>query len=159
MPELPEENQGPTDAEIRRSLNLTDDVYESGLFAQNPSSESGNSTSTEFKGSLLEGLRRPSERYQDKVATAPTNSSPATARTETPTTARVQTPTTPAEVDPTKINRLAESPLARQIREGKTLQQLVNEPQPPEPVAALVTPQNQQLTRTMSNREKILPLL
>ncbi|MDY6806373.1 MAG: energy transducer TonB [Cyanobacteriota bacterium] len=142
LPSLPEENQGPTEAEIRRSLNLTDEVFESGLFARNPGSEPGNSnsTSTEFKGSLLDGLRRPQERYQDKIATGPSNSSPAT---ETPATARTETPATPAQQDPTKINRLPESPLARQIRERKAQQRLGNQRQQPEPVA-VVTPETRQ---------------
>ncbi len=153
LPSLPEENQGPTEAEIRRSLNLSDDVFESGLFAQNPSSDSGNSnsTSTEFTGSLLEGLRRPQERYQDKIATGPSNSSP-TARTQTPATARVQTPATPAQQDPTKINRLPESPLARQIRESKARQGLANQTQQPEPVAVVI-PETRQPQTNVEPRE------
>jgi hypothetical protein len=142
LPELPEENLEPTEAEIRRSLNLNDDVYESGLFAQNPRGNSSNSTPTEFKGSLLEGLRRPQQRYQDKVAATPTNSKPnlPTSRTETPTTA--------AEPAPTEVNRLPESPLARQIREGKTLEQVLEEEANPPERVAVVTPENTNPGRT-----------
>ncbi len=138
LPEFPEENLEPTEAEIRRSLNLNDDVYESGLFAQNPRGNSGNSNSTptEFKGSLLEGLRRPQERYQDKIAAAPTNS-----RTNS-TATRLQTPRTAAEPEQSEVNRLPESPLARQIREGKTLQQVLEEETNPPERVAVVTPEN-----------------
>ncbi|NEP42337.1 MAG: hypothetical protein F6K35_25220, partial [Okeania sp. SIO2H7] len=127
LPNLPEENQGPTEAEIRANIQFdNNEVDESGLFT-------GNSTR-----SFLEGVPRPQERYQDKIASRGTNSQQTRPRVETPAT----TVQPPAEPDPTKINRLPESPLARQIREGKTLREVLNEEANQPERVAVVIPEN-----------------
>ncbi|MGB3513670.1 MAG: energy transducer TonB, partial [Microcoleaceae cyanobacterium] len=134
--------------QIRKNLGLTDKVYDSGL-SRRPTLEieprDGNSTvdnSTQPR-SYSQNLKLPPRRYQDKqenqqknqVALTPNNSNTQTEKTAVVTT----TPEAPPKPDPTKKNRLPEAPLVRQLREGKTIQDIV-EPEKQSEKVAVVSP-------------------
>ncbi|MEM1167894.1 MAG: TonB family protein [Cyanobacteria bacterium P01_H01_bin.35] len=119
-----EPNQTQIDeAQIRKSLNLTDKVYESGLSRRqtleiNPTDET--SVAENSRESYSANLKLPPQRYQDKV-----ENKTAVAPTENNTNTQQQTK--PLPPDPTKNNRLTEAPIVRQLREGKTIQDIAEE--------------------------------
>ncbi len=117
-------NQSQIDEnQIRKSLNLTDKVYESGLSRRqtleiNPTDET--SVAENSRESYSANLKLPPQRYQDKVENK-------TAITPTENNTNTQPQTTPLPPDPTKKNRLPEAPIVRQLREGKTIQDIAEE--------------------------------
>lgn len=132
-------NQNQIDEyQIRKNLNLTDKVYESGLSRrptleidpQEQTSIVENSTGESYSANL----KLPPRRYQDKVenqiAIAPNkNDTETLTQTEKKpiATATPLTPPTPPTPDPTKKDRLPEAPIVRQLREGKTIQDIAEE--------------------------------
>ena len=120
----PDPNQSQIDEyQIRKSLNLTDEVYDSGL-SRRPTLEidpnDQTSVAENSRKSYTENLTLPPQRYQDKV-----NNQNAVALKENNTDTQPQK--TPLPPDPTKKNRLSEAPIVRQLREGKTIQDIVEE--------------------------------
>ncbi|NEP83814.1 MAG: TonB family protein [Okeania sp. SIO3B3] len=132
-------NQNQIDEyQIRKNLNLTDEVYDSGLSRrptleidpQERTSIVENSTGESYSANL----KLPPRRYQDKVenqiAIAP-NKNDTDTQTQTEkkpiAIATPQTPQTPPTPDPTKKGRLPEAPIVRQLREGKTIQDIAEE--------------------------------
>ncbi|OZH55214.1 hypothetical protein AFK68_06035 [Hydrocoleum sp. CS-953] len=119
-----EPNQSQIDEyQIRKNLNLTDKVYESGLSRRptleiDPTDET--SVAENSRESYSANLKLPPQRYQDKV-----ENKTAIAPTENNTNTQPQK--TPLPPDPTKKNRLPEAPIVRQLREGKTIQDVANE--------------------------------
>ncbi|MDY7005657.1 MAG: TonB family protein [Cyanobacteriota bacterium] len=144
-------NQNEIDEyQLRKNLNLTDKVYDSGLSRrstleidpQERTSIVENSTGESYSANL----KLPPRRYQDKVenqiAIAP-NKNDTDTQTQTEkkpiATATPQTPATPPTPDPTKKGRLPEAPIVRQLREGKTIQDIAEEIKQEQKVA-VVTP-------------------
>ncbi|NEQ37443.1 MAG: TonB family protein [Okeania sp. SIO3I5] len=120
----PDPNQSQIDEyQIRKSLNLTDEVYDSGL-SRRPTLEidpnDQTSVAENSRKSYTANLTLPPQRYQDKV-----NNQNAVAVKENNTGTQPQK--TPLPPDPTKKNRLSEAPIVRQLREGKTIQDLAEE--------------------------------
>ena len=132
--------------QLRKNLGLTDKVYDSGL-SRRPSfeidSRDGSTTldnSTQSSRSYSQNLQLPPRRYQDKqenqVAVTPGNSNTQTEKTPV----AKATSEAPPKPDPTKKNRLPEAPLVRQLREGKTIQDIVEEEKQSEKVAVVTPP-------------------
>ncbi|GGA55582.1 energy transducer TonB [Okeania sp. KiyG1] len=132
-------NQNQIDEyQIRKNLNLTDEVYDSGL-SRRPTLEIDPQEQTSIVenstgGSYSANLKLPPRRYQDKVenqiAIAPNqNDTDTLTQTEKKpiATATPATPVTPPTPDPTKKGRLSEAPIVRQLREGKTIQDIAEE--------------------------------
>ncbi|NEN89250.1 MAG: TonB family protein [Okeania sp. SIO3H1] len=144
-------NQNEIDEyQLRKNLNLTDKVYDSGLSRrstleidpQERTSIVENSTGESYSANL----KLPPRRYQDKVenqiAIAPNkNDTDTQTQTEKKTiaTATPPTPQIPPTPDPTKKGRLPEAPIVRQLREGKTIQDIAEETKQQQKVA-VVTP-------------------
>ncbi|MCL2924011.1 MAG: energy transducer TonB [Trichodesmium sp. MAG_R04] len=110
--------------QIRKSLNFTNEVYESGLSSRsNPEIDSTDEISTgenSTRKSYSANLKLPPQRYQDKVGDK-TAITPAENNTDT------QAQTKPLPPDPTKKNRLPEAPIVSQLREGNTIQEIAEE--------------------------------
>ncbi len=132
--EPPEDpNQSQIDEyQIRKNLNLTDKVYESGLSRRptleiDPTDET--SVAENSRKSYSANLTLPPQRYQDKVknqnAITPTENNTNTQPQKT--SVATATPKKPLPPDPTKKNRLSEAPIVRQLREGKTIQNIAEE--------------------------------
>ena len=126
QPEPPQvAKESPIDEyQIRKSLNLTNEVYGSGLSSRStleidPTDENSagkNSTRKPYSANL----KLPPQRYQDKVEDK-IAITPAKNNTET------QGQTKPLPPDQTKKNRLPEAPIVSQLREGKTIQEIAEE--------------------------------
>ncbi|NET29911.1 energy transducer TonB [Okeania sp. SIO1I7] len=144
-------NQNEIDEyQIRKNLNLTDKVYESGLSRRSTleidPQEQTSIVENSTRGSYSANLQLPPRRYQDKVenqiAIAPN-------KNDTDTQTQIEkkpiaiatppTPSTPPTPDPTKKGRLPEAPIVRQLREGKTIQDIAEEIKQQQQVA-VVTP-------------------
>ncbi|MDJ0554606.1 MAG: TonB family protein [Microcoleaceae cyanobacterium MO_207.B10] len=135
------------ESQIRKDLDLTNKVFESGL-SRRPTIEidpnDGTPTTELSENSYSRNLQLPPRRYQDKeenkqenqLAITPNNSTTQTEQTPVATA----TPEAPAKPDPTKKNRLPEAPLVRQLREGKTMQDIVEEQKQSEKVAVVTPP-------------------
>ncbi|NES74297.1 MULTISPECIES: TonB family protein [Okeania] len=145
-------NQNQIDEyQLRKNLNLTDKVFDSGLSRrptleidpQEQTSIVENSTGESYSANL----KLPPRRYQDKVenqiAIAP-NKNDTDTQTQTEkkpiATATPQTPPTPPTPDPTKKGRLPEAPIVRQLREGKTIQDIAEETKQQQKVAVVTPP-------------------
>ncbi|MGD1701046.1 TonB family protein [Dapis sp. BLCC M229] len=126
-------NQSQIDEyQIRKNLNLTDKVYESGLSRRStleidPTDET--SVAENSRKSYSANLKLPPQRYQDKVenktAITPTENNSNTQPQKT--SVATATPKKPLPPDPTKKNRLSEAPIVRELREGKTIQNIAEE--------------------------------
>ena len=161
--------ESPIDEEkIRQRLNLTNEVYDSGLSSR-PTIEINPTNGT----SVSDNLTLPPQRYQDKDKVKnQTSITPAEKNTDT------QAQTKPLPPDPTKKNRLPEAPIVSQLREGKTIQEIAEEIQqqkakrtntqkfsdvppvtkrnvtePSSPVKLLQKPQQKKPTNAMVNEE------
>ena len=144
-PQIPEQNQ-INEYQIRQNLKLTDDVYESGL-SRRPTLEIDPTNGTSVNGtsvgenstkkSYLDGLQKPPRRYQDKVENQQdkVKNQNAMNNKEEDDTNNVQPLKTPLPPDPTKKNRLREAPIVTQLREGKTIKEIVQETQKEKVVA------------------------
>ncbi|NEO54824.1 MAG: hypothetical protein F6K54_18100 [Okeania sp. SIO3B5] len=155
-------NQNEIDEyQIRKNLNLTDEVYESGLSRRstleiNPQEQTSiveNST----RGSYSANLKLPPRRYQDKeenqIAIAPNQNDTNTQTEKQPiATGTPPTPSTPPTPDPTKKGRLSEAPIVRQLREGKTIQDIVEETKQQQKIA-VVTPAPTETNNSQSEVE------
>ncbi len=124
-------NQSQIDEyQIRKNLNLTDKVYDSGLSRRltleiDPNDEV--SVAENSRKSYSANLRLPPQRYQDKVENK-------TAMTPTENNTNDRPQKTPLPPDPTKKNRLPEAPIVRQLREGKTIQDIAEEAKQPQKI-------------------------
>ncbi len=126
-------NQSQIDEyQIRKNLNLTDKVYESGLSRRptleiDPTDET--SVAENSRKSYSANLTLPPQRYQDKVEnqTAITPKENNSNSQPQKTSVATATPKKPLPPDPTKKNRLSEAPIVRQLREGKTIQNIAEE--------------------------------
>lgn len=144
-----ESNQNQIDEyQLRKNLNLTPKVYDSGLSRrptleidpQEQTSIVENSTGESYSANL----KLPPRRYQDKVenqiAIAPNQRNTNIQTEKKPiATATPPAPQTPPTPDPTKKGRLPEAPIVRQLREGKTIQDIAEETKQQQKVA-VVTP-------------------
>jgi len=121
------------ESQIRKNLNLTDKVYESGLSRRpiieiDPTEVPSVGKNPPGK-SYSASLKLPPQRYQDKVEnkTAITPTEDNTDTQPQKTSVSTATPKTPLPPDTTKKNRLPEAPIVTQLREGKTMQEIVKE--------------------------------
>ncbi|MDE5088936.1 MAG: TonB family protein [Trichodesmium sp. St16_bin2-tuft] len=141
---VPENTQD--EYQIRKEIGLTVEVYESGLsrrptLEMNPTdgtSVGENSTGESYSDNLI----LPPRRYQDKYEVKnPTVITPTENNTNT------QPQKTPLPLDPTKKNRLSEAPIVKQVREGKTIEEIAQEMQ--QKVVVIPTP-----TKTQKSESK-----
>ena len=128
-PKDPNESQ-IDEYQIRKNLNLTDKVYESGLSRRltleiDPKDEIA--VAENSRKSYSANLRLPPQRYQDKVENK-------IAITSTENNTNVQPQKTLLPPDPTKKNRLSEAPIVRQLREGKTIEEIAQEAKQPQKI-------------------------
>ena len=155
-------NQNEIDEyQIRKNLNLTDEVYDSGL-SRRPTLEIDPQGQTSIvensaRGSYSANLKRPVRNYQDKVenqiAIAPNQNDTNTQTEKKPiATATSPTPSTPPTPDPTKKGRLSEAPIVRQLREGKTIQDIAEDIKQPQKVA-VATPAPTETNKSQSEVE------
>ncbi|MGD1809509.1 TonB family protein [Dapis sp. BLCC M126] len=147
-------NQSQIDEyQIRKNLNLTDKVYESGLSRRptleiDPTDETSvgeNSTEKSYSANL----KLPPQRYQDKV-----ENKTAVAPTENNTNTQPQK--TPLPPNPTKKNRLPEAPIVRQLREGKTIQDIAEEPKQQQKIV-VATPSPTETKKSQPQTPSVAP--
>ncbi len=176
-PPLPNINRQPTDIfqtnpqqksnqdeideyQLRKNFNLTDKVYDSGL-SRRQTLEIDPQTQTDVledstRQSYSTNLQLPPRRYQDKAENQiAVNPNQDNTNTNTPTekapVARV-TPEASPKPDSTKKNRLPEAPIVRQLRGGKTIQDVAAEAKQQTEVA-VATPESP--TDTNQSQQKI----
>jgi len=143
--------------QIRKSLNLTDKVYESGL-SRRPTLEidprDETAVAENSRKSYTANLKLPPQRYQDKVENK-------VAITPKENSTNTQPQKTPLPPDPTKKNRLSEAPIVRQLREGKTIQDIAQEAKQQEKIVVVApsptaTQKSQPETSSEAQQQKIV---